>query len=73
MRVWTCTDHAGVWPVGVASIVVASSEAEARSLLEGELASRRLLHRPPRAPFDFTLEEVDLEMARAIVLCDGNY
>lgn len=66
MRLFTCVDHASVW-VGGASIVVASSENEARLLLSMELTSRHL------EPGPFTLKEVSLGEAGAIVLRDGDY
>ncbi len=67
MRVFTCTDHAGVWPVGVASIVVAPDEQAAREILAAELARHMLKPEP------FTLTEVDLGTPSAIILRDGNY
>lgn len=67
MRLYICTDHAGHWPVGVASIVVAHGKDEAKGLLLRELAKEGLDTEP------FTLTEVDLSVAHAHVLCNGNY
>jgi hypothetical protein len=68
MRLFTCTDHDINYPVGGASIVLAGSEEEASLLLAKELKSRGL------DPNDgFSLQEVPLDEARAIVLCDGEY
>lgn len=67
MKVFTCTDHDGIW-VGVASVVVARDEVEARGLLVGELADRKLdWHKP------FTLHEVSTAEPKVIVLQDGDY
>ncbi|MBM6595574.1 hypothetical protein [Microvirga pudoricolor] len=67
MRAFTCTDHDGYWSVGVASVVIAADEDEARLLLTAEL-SKSGLHKEP-----FTLQEIDLTTPQAIVLRDGNY
>jgi hypothetical protein len=66
MRVWVCTDHPGHWPVGVASVVLAQSEDQAKSLLEQELALRGLSG-------EFTLRELDATVPAAHVLNDGEY
>lgn len=68
MKVYTCIDHACHWPVGVASVIVASNEIEARALLVIELRKTGLEQTDP-----FTLQDLDLNIAKATVLCDGNY
>ena len=65
MRVWTCTDFPGVWPVGTAAVIVAETEEEAAKLLGEEIGRRGTVR--------FTLEELDLTTARAVVLNDGDY
>lgn len=67
-RVFVCTDHAGHYPVGVASVIIADSEVQARGLLEEELRTRGL---NPDEPF--TLQEVTSTDPRVVVLNDGNY
>lgn len=67
MRLFTCTDHATIWPVGGASIVIAEDELEARHLLSQRLSSIGLNSQP------FTLTEIDITQSRAIILCDGVY
>lgn len=66
MKLWTRTDHAYHWPVGVASIVLAP-------LLTAELAKHGLA--PPNVSPEhlFTLQEVDMAKEQAIVLHDGEY
>lgn len=68
MKLFTCTDHAYHWPVGVASVVVARDETEARVLLQRALADD---HLDPAHPF--TLQEIDLSIPSAKVLCNGDY
>jgi len=64
-RVFACVDHKGHWPVGVASVVIATDENEARALLGDELTRRGL------GGGSFTLRELDAHAAH--VLGDGNY
>lgn len=68
MKVYVCQDHQGHWPVGVASIVVAETEEDARTLLINRLAKHSIEQTEP-----FTLLPVDLAYPEAYVLCDGNY
>lgn len=68
MNVYVCTDHDYHYPVGVASVVVANSEHEARGLLKSLLHERGLDANKP-----FTLCEISLEQPTAMILCDGNY
>lgn len=72
MRLFTCTDHKGHWPVGTASIVLASNEAEARSLLDRKLYENNLILNGETT--HYTLNEVSLEDGpKAIILNDGDY
>lgn len=67
-RLFYSTDHAGHWPVGVASVVLAPDEEAARALLTQALRARGL---PAEA---FNLNELALAgEPRAFVLLDGNY
>ena len=65
-----CTDHDYHWPVGVASVVVAPSIEAARALLDSQLVCRGL---KPSATKPYTLKPIDIAVAQAIVLVDGNY
>lgn len=67
MNVYTSTDHDGHW-VGVASVVVASNEEEARSLLVAKLRTHGLDGAKP-----FTLRRINIDQPRAFVLQDGDY
>lgn len=67
MIVFTCTDHDGHWPVGVASIVVAESEDQACDLLDAELVKRGL------KPGGYSLVSMDVSRPRAVILNDGDY
>jgi hypothetical protein len=68
MKVFVCTDHAGHYPVGVCSVVIANDEQEARELLTAELKSHGLSTEEP-----FTLRWINSEAPRAFVLLDGDY
>lgn len=67
LKVFTCTDHAGHWAVGVASVVIAHSEDEAKRLLDVELLANGLDTTP------YTLKQVASDHACAIVLNNGEY
>ena len=68
IKVYTCIDHEGHWPVGVASVVVAEDEGQARILLDAELVEQGLL-----AKESYTLQEMDLGQAQVVILADGDY
>lgn len=70
MKVWTCTDHAGHWPVGVASVVVANTEDEARATLDLALKNAGL-KTSTGAPYTLNLLETGSRKAR--ILRDGDY
>lgn len=67
MNIYTCTDHDGHW-VGVASVVVADNEDQARSLLTAELKTHGLDGAKP-----FTLRRINANAPRAFILQDGDY
>ena len=67
MKVYVCTDHNGHYPVGVAAVVIANDEAQARELLEAELTEHGL------GGGTFTLRRIQNEKPQAFVLMDGNY
>lgn len=69
MDVFICDDHDGHWPVGVASVVVANDEAEARGLLIAELKTHGLNGNDP----PFTLRKINTLAPRAFVIRDGDY
>lgn len=68
MRIWYSNDHEGHYPVGVASVVVAEDEDEARDLLILKLREHGLEQKRP-----FRLTEIKTDQARAIVINDGDY
>ena len=68
MQVWTCTDHDGFWPVGVASVVWAYSEDQARAVLKAALKERGLDAEQP-----FTLQHLRIDRPSALILRDGEY
>lgn len=68
MKVFTCDDHKGWWPVPTASVVIAEDEEEARKLLK-----IKLRHEYAIEDDSFTLKEVDITAEKAIVLSYGDY
>lgn len=70
MKIYICTDHDIHWPVGGASIVLAKNEDQAKALLDVELVKRGL---SAWAEYPYTLRELDLGKAQAVILADGNY
>jgi hypothetical protein len=67
LKLFVCLDHAGHRPVGVASIVLAHTEYEARKLLAAELLARDLMSK------QFTLKKIDTSWPQAVILQDGDY
>lgn len=70
MKVYTVTNHDLHYPVGCASIVVADNQVHAIILLDEELTARGL---KPYIHHNYTLEEVNIHLAKAVILSDGNY
>jgi len=69
LNVYTCVDHGGHWPVGVASVVVAGDETQARGLLDTQLREHGLNPDKPK----YTLLRINTDEPRAFVLRDGDY
>ena len=63
------TDFEGQWPIGnTAAVVVAKDKRQTRRLLTRELENLNL-----KLEKDDVLVEVDLEVAGAVILADGDY
>lgn len=71
MKVFTCNDFVGFWPVGTAAVVIAEDVSQARCLLDGELHKLGLIQLAP--PNEYTITEIDTTLQQAIILCDGDY
>lgn len=67
MRVFTCNDFTGFYPVGTAAVIVADTEEAARGMLDEVLADKGL------KPDPYTLVEIDVCCFQVSILCDGNY
>ena len=67
MKIFTCRNFDGHWPVGVAAVIVAKDEEKARQLLDWELRAIGL------ELGDATLTKVDVKKPAAFILADGNY
>ena len=72
MKLYTCIDHIHHWPVGVASVVLAENENQARELLV-EALTKQGFSRQEIVETGFTLDRVPLTKPTAIVLHDGDY
>jgi len=70
MNIYVCTNHDGFFPVGVASVVVANDEDEARNLLDTALHVHGL--DPEKKP-RYTLRKINSTEPRAFILLDGDY
>lgn len=68
MRVWTCTDFQGHWPVGTAAVVVSSSRETAFALLYAELQKQGLTLEQTAL-----IEELDIDVPAALILNNGDY
>jgi hypothetical protein len=70
MKVWTCNDFQGLYPVGSAAVIVAETEVEARKELDGQLWLM-MLKQDPDQPYH--LVELPLDYPNVVILVDGNY
>lgn len=75
MKIYTCDDFRGHYPVGAAAIVVAEDIVQARVLLAQKLAEHGLVYRSASADQgrEPHLKELDITQPSATVLVDGNY
>lgn len=72
LRVWTCTNFRGHWPVGAAATIVAANEDEAKKHLLDALAQIGLTQSEEDAA-DLKFEELPMVDGLVRVLVDGNY
>ena len=68
MKVFTCVNHATLYPTGGASVVVAEDKESAENLLAARLLEHGLMW-----DGDEDLVELDVSIPSATVLYDGNY
>jgi hypothetical protein len=69
MKLFTCNNFKGHWPVGSAAVIVAKNHKEATRLLREELEKRKL----PQDNHRYTIEEVNPNKTQVLILHDGNY
>lgn len=69
LKLFTCLDHDSVW-IGGASIIIAEDKRQARRLLDEALDQQNLkvFQQDP-----YTLKQVRMNKAKAIILRDGDY
>jgi len=70
MRIFTCTNFKGHYPVGAAAVIVANTEAEAETLLELELERIGL---PQERHWQPELIELSPNFPGATILVNGDY
>ncbi len=71
MKVYTCTNFRGRWPVGTSAVVVAVDELAARMALESALHESGLKHKASDG--ELILEEVQMIAGSVRILQDGDY
>lgn len=71
MKVFTCSDFNGVWPVGVSAVIVSPNLAGAKQRLYHQL--KKIGLGESNSDGDFTLQEVDTNVPTTIILQDGDY
>lgn len=69
MKVFTCCEFEGHWPVGTAAIAVAKDKESAKINLQKKLGEIALTQ---EIEMD-SIKEVDLSVEHVDILCDGNY
>lgn len=69
-RIFACTNFRGYWPVGVASVVVASDKNEARELLDKKLKEAKI---PVETGGEYDLVEIPLQEKGAVILNNGDW
>lgn len=67
-RVYACTNFRGYWPVGVASVIVATDMRDARRLLNQKLQEVGI-----SVEVEFDLTEIDLQDKGAVILNNGDW
>lgn len=69
-RIYSCTDFRGYWPVGVASVIVATDKREAKRMLDAKLREAGI---PIEGDGNYTLTEIDIQAKGVVILNDGKY
>lgn len=69
MKVFTCKDFKGFWPVGVAAVIVAETKERAREILSEELHKIGL----KQDLSDCEINHVKTNAEQVIIIHDGEY
>ena len=72
MRAYTTTSFVGHYPVGTSAVVVARDRRHAKQLLLAAL-DRAGLPQSQKQQDDIEFKELNVGMAQAVILQDGNY
>ena len=68
MRVYTCKDFKGHWPVGSSAVVLAGNKTQARKILLAKLKEIGLEQKEP-----ISLIEIPQDKQSVTILNDGDY
>lgn len=68
MKIFSCDDFTGHYPVGTSAIIIAEDEAQAKSLLDEKLLEQNL-----KLDGTESFKEINLHSAKAIILNNGDY
>lgn len=69
MKVWTCNNFTGHWPVGTAAVIAALTREQAVGLLADKLCGEGLSQEIKLED----VEELDLAKPNCVILCNGEY
>lgn len=69
MKIYTCTNHNGHYPVGVASVIIEETKEKAHEKLDKALIEAGL---KPYDKDEYTLNEIEMK-PQVIILNNGNY
>ena len=68
LKVFTCNNFKGHYPVGSAAVIIAYNETEAMVLLNRELSGLGF-----KQDETLIVKELNLSSPKVVILCDGNY
>lgn len=71
MKIFTCNDFIGFWPVGTAAVIIAKNQSQAKKLLVKKLEEINLAEK--NIEQYFTIQEVNQEKPHVVILRDGDY
>lgn len=70
LKIFTCNNFEGIYPVGTAAIMVAHDKEEAKSMLLANMKERKL---EQNRNDPLKIEEINCDSPKILILNDGNY